>query len=62
MAQVFHLLGPAMTELPDSWSEPTLIEVSNPFAEYAMEDESTGMLHSVQFVRFPDGKWLIQSM
>jgi hypothetical protein len=61
MVELYRLLGPSMKDMPEAWTEPTLIEVSNPFAQYAIKDESTGLLHTVLFLRYPDGKWLIQS-
>lgn len=60
--RLYELLGEHIKTLPDSWSELTLIEVSNPVATYALKDSSSGLLHTVTFLRYPDGKWLIQGM
>ncbi|MBT8082215.1 MAG: hypothetical protein KJP08_08630 [Gammaproteobacteria bacterium] len=60
--KLHELLGDQIKTLPDNWSDLTLIEVSNPFAKYALTDKSSGLLHTVTFLRYPDGKWLIQSM
>ncbi|MBT8105964.1 MAG: hypothetical protein KJN88_10025, partial [Gammaproteobacteria bacterium] len=60
--KLHELPGDQIKTLPDNWSDLTLIEVSNPFAKYALTDKSSGLLHTVTFLRYPDGKWLIQSM
>jgi len=60
--QIYELLGEHIKTMPNNWSDLTLIEVANPFATYALKDNSSGLLHTVTFLRYPDGKWLIQSM
>jgi hypothetical protein len=60
--KLYELLGDHIKTLPDNWSDLTLIEVSNPFATYALTDKLSGLLHTVTFVRYPDGKWLIHGM
>ena len=60
--KLYELLGDHIRTLPDNWSDLTLIEVSNPFATYALTDKLSGLLHTVTFLRYPDGKWLIHGM
>ena len=60
--QLYELLGEHIKTMPENWSDLTLIEVSNPFAKYALNDNSSGLLHTVTFLRYPDGTWLIQGM
>jgi len=57
-----ELLGDHIKAWPNNWSDLTLIEIANPFATYAVTDNSTGLLHTITFVRYPDGKWLIHGM
>lgn len=60
--KLYELLGEHIKTLPDRWSDLILLDVSNPFARYALTDTSSGLLHTVTFLRYPDGNWLIRSM
>ena len=60
--QLYETLGDEIRKLPDNWSDLEAPYMYSPFVEYAITDESTGLIYSVTFQKMPDGSWLIHSL
>jgi len=60
--QLYEMLGDDIKKLPDNWSELAEPYMYGAFVEYNLMDESSGMIHSVTFLKMLHGPWLIKSL
>ncbi|MDJ0909596.1 MAG: hypothetical protein QNI99_10395 [Woeseiaceae bacterium] len=62
VAELYDILGDSLKDLPDNWTELLEPEMYGPYVSYKLMDQSTRLISSVTFLKFPDGQWLIKSM
>jgi hypothetical protein len=61
--EIFNDLGADIRNLPDTWSEIKLVTTFGQCAEYLVTrtDGSDKLMHTMLFVRYPDGNWYLDN-